>query len=1117
MLIFFCLFLCACLTLPKAVCRFVMSSVWKVLVQLHNVVNIPCDVCSNDECDDARVFSVVARAVSSNGTLLTECPEVIAEFTTRDIVQASAADPLEVKLDGRGERGAAVSAEWSTNAPTIGLMLLVKERQPTCERVIGSCEKNLVIDVSDVVQRRKIVTHIVGTEMGRVGVSLTVAPSDTAGYRRRLTEFLSQYNPGGLHLVDSVVRGIPEVETFTKLYRKYALVDYERRVRDFFRVYGREHAVQVPLLLKEWENREEELMHNLVLDNGPEPDNIDAETRLEAFLRAHNVSTATPDVARALRESNNTPFQLFEALSLKYGPEPDPRSYLFPPTHYELTQTQYQLRQLRPTSVPPIRAAENKWSPQREISSNGGTKREEEGKPFSQHQRQQTSPVILSVSHFDPPAATETDINGNGDHSYGKEKDTRSVNFGNNAVMSWDGFCDLLRRQWREPSDVYYMSEASFSAVAENMGYTKPDRDILIHQWQQRLRAAVREEVLTPGDAYYGTAMKEVLNLVGLQELNLEVVSVTMVSNREHASCFANRLLTAQQRATERLAIVGEYHRLRDIVVHGANGTAGEHNSRRNPCIVFHRLPFQNWNRKQFTCILVCDVVIGKPFVCTPLVKTAREATEEFRTEWDCCVFHDASGGQAVAVYDPQQVLPRYMVQCHVDVTVTPCPAHPSRAVEYYVADENAFACSHCVVLGKYRKKEVLAIEDAVAQARSRLADYKRDVHQLLVDLEARETDLVREVDDMSIAARRLEAEKEVERIRREAEERVAAVLRALEQAEEDQLNDIKLRRECVSKARDAADTLSENVTTALQHTNPLQILAALQRVQAEDELQYLRGEFRRSCIKINDTENGTRPDAPYAWTRTAIRDDDDALTIAADTGTRVNPLFEQIEDKMQRMEGIHMNTNSRQNYGYTSSIGTGVSTHLMETPQPEKNTTVNSLYAKYLAIASGAGKEEEEKEGLIHQPMNSNVITKKNSESNSALCALSAHPSEIRRAKEDITKGWALYRQGNTEGARRMWNDVYGCHLDNAIGARAQAYIAEALDRDYEAAAKWYDLSLQRDPSDVMTLYNYGVLLETLLGRLEEALMLFERAHTLGDGAAGRRAQQLRVSLGKI
>ncbi|RNF03647.1 poly [ADP-ribose] polymerase [Trypanosoma rangeli] len=1095
-----------------------MSSVWKVLVRLHNIVNIPRDVCAEDGFDDARVFFVVARAVSGGGIFFTNCPEVTAKFTTRDIARTSAGDVLEVKFDGRDERCA---AEWSTSAPTLELILLVREQLQNSVRVVGSNATNLVINIADVVQRRKLVTHLVGTGMGQVGVSLAVTPSDIAGYRRRLTEFLAQYNPGGLQLVDGVVRSIPEVDTFTKLYRKYGLIDYERRIRDFFRVYGREHATRIPSLLQEWENREEELLHSLVIDNGPEPDTIDTETRLAAFLKAHNLSAATPDVARAVREFGEAPRKLFEALTMRYGPEPDPRGYLFPPTQYESPRNP---RQTRRREVEPFASAvEKKLSPLRGTLSSGSAQQPVE-ETWSPQQR--TSPVIESVSHVGPTFTADTASNAGWNHSYSKEESGKSLDYDSSGDALWVAFCEALRRHGQRPSDVYYMNKAAFNAAVEKMGYTNREREVLSHHWEQRLRAAVREENLTFSDPYCDTVRSEVLNLVGLQELNLEVVAVTTVANSEHASCFASRLSAAHQRTTERLAIVGECHRLRDIVVRGVGGdTVGEPLPRENPCAVFYRRPFQNWNRRQATTILVCDVVIGRPFVCPPQEKTMCAGTADFLKEWDCCVFHDSGGGQAVAVYDPKQVLPRYMVQCHVDVTITPCQAHPSRAVEYYAVEKKAFVCSRCVVLGAYRQEEVLAIEDAAVQARLRLSDYRRDVHQLVADLAVRETELSRELDEMRTAPKRLEVEREVERIRREAEERVAAILRAMEQSDVEQRSDLQLRQKCVLRVKEAAGVLDEALTAALQHTNPLQLVGALQHMQAEEEVQYLRSELQRSCNRLTDTDSsGAKVFATQAvGSPVAIRQYCDATTTASAADTRTRAVFDHNDN--QQKKGIDPSVNSHHSHMYSSSSSAVLPSHPTKLQQSPMNVTRNSLYAKYIAIASGAGKEEGEEnveakeETSRPQLMILNVNNKKEKGGKGCdvIRAMGASPGDVvRRAKEAVTKGWALYRQGDAEGARCVWNDVHERHLDSAVGARARAYILEALDRDYEAAAAWYDVSLKRDPSDVMTLYNYGVLLETLLGQREEALMLFERAHALGDGAAGRRAQQLRVSLGK-
>ena len=40
--------------------------------------------------------------------------------------------------------------------------------------------------------------------------------------------------------------------------------------------------------------------------------------------------------------------------------------------------------------------------------------------------------------------------------------------------------------------------------------------------------------------------------------------------------------------------------------------------------------------------------------------------------------------------------------------------------------DSQVFACSQCVVMGQYRGKEVITVDDAMLQARSQMAELQR-------------------------------------------------------------------------------------------------------------------------------------------------------------------------------------------------------------------------------------------------------------------------------------------------------------------------------------------------------------------------------------------------------
>eukprot|EP00658_Telonema_sp_P-2_P016018 TRINITY_DN16202_c0_g1_i1.p1 TRINITY_DN16202_c0_g1~~TRINITY_DN16202_c0_g1_i1.p1 ORF type:complete len:128 (+),score=50.54 TRINITY_DN16202_c0_g1_i1:178-561(+) len=99
---------------------------------------------------------------------------------------------------------------------------------------------------------------------------------------------------------------------------------------------------------------------------------------------------------------------------------------------------------------------------------------------------------------------------------------------------------------------------------------------------------------------------------------------------------------------------------------------------------------------------------------------------------------------------------------------------------------------------------------------------------------------------------------------------------------------------------------------------------------------------------------------------------------------------------------------------------------------------------------------------------------------------------------KEQMTKGWSEFKKGDREAALRTWNSVYERNTTNGTGMRAKAYIAEALERDYDAAAGWYEKALRMDPADCMTLYNYGVLLELSLIHISEPTRLLSISYAV-------------------
>lgn len=131
--------------------------------------------------------------------------------------------------------------------------------------------------------------------------------------------------------MDNVVKQVSELATFTKLFKKYKLVDYDERAKQFYEVYGRQHLDDLPAALKQWEGKEEMFLQSLVLENGPEPADLDLKRRLIAFSEHHNQPL---NIEQLVAQHKDSPEMLFRKLVSEYGLEPDPRTYLYPPSTY---------------------------------------------------------------------------------------------------------------------------------------------------------------------------------------------------------------------------------------------------------------------------------------------------------------------------------------------------------------------------------------------------------------------------------------------------------------------------------------------------------------------------------------------------------------------------------------------------------------------------------------------------------------------------------------------------------------------------------------------------------------------------------------------------------------
>lgn len=686
-------------------------------------------------------------------------------------------------------------------------------------------------------------------------------------------------------------------------------------------------------------------------------------------------------------------------------------------------------------------------------------------------------------------------------------------------------------------------------SLLSELGYSASTKQLLATEWRRRMTASLRMEQLAHGDSLFEAAKRDVITISGLHPLNVTVVGVTHLKNSVHESSFSLRLGEAKLRTTERLLMIGEHHKLLGYATNGVSQNPNLESTL--PAAVFHRKPFFNITRPSSLSVAVCDVVIGKPFVgaspqSDPMsaLTAPREGSIEFLSEFDSCVFFDPTAGQSVAVYQPQQVLVKYLVQCNVDTSLTPCPAHPSKAVEFFVVENNTFACSQCVVMGQHRGKEVVTVEDATLQARTQLQDVQRDVLHLASEMAAVEADCERLLQNIQHSEFRINATRQIEIIRREAEQKITAIQAELEAYERHRKDTTTDSKQQARRVMEDAQKLATQLDDGLRTRGASETIALLLNTKRSGVMESLRD--RASTVRQSAAGNtmggsattaaaaGAGGEPHYAFNSSNLNSVSAAAPLAAPVAAPA-PILAQLQQlsTTPSATGIRMSRqvpNAFPSPAPTASVvpfsapsesplpnGVGASAVAARSSSQANGSgaaDASSLYNRFLSL-----KQQQQQQSMpaaatgLSQLSSSSFATADQSIAARAAARATAD-YETKRMKDLITAGWAEFRKGDRVSAQRIWQDVYERNANNAIGARAKAYISEAIDKNYTSAAEWYEKALSIDPQDGLTLYNYGVLLESVLNRKEDALQLFETAHRLGDQTAGKRAAQLRRSM---
>ena len=1017
-------------------------------------------------------------------------------------------------------------------------------------RVVDSRQRKVSFAM---VHRRKIVTEIVGTSAGQVGISFSVSAQDANGYRRRLVIFATESSPDSLKMVDSILSRTSEIMTFTRIFKKFGTINYPKRVTEFFELYGPEHLDVLKQVLDEWKDREEDLMRTLVLDNGPEPRSIEPKLRAQAFFQAHPNAGQSKELPAIMEAARGKDSQiLFAELKTKFGPEPDPRGYLFPKVTYEppaptpsattpsAAPTPAQREDVR---LPPIVASIPPTPPQ--------PLQPQLAPPVAQqtvvHKDRVPSPIPESQKSFAPNGST-TSAPKPADQDLGRpaRPPTNKIVPGpsnNTATASPTEGHDCWKRleqdltQCQIPSpELYYLTEENFASLIAEMGHAPHSgfHQEVLAEWRRRVTAALRQQHVAPGEKEHDALKLELPPCLGVEPLALNVLAVVQLRHGEHESAFSSRLAAARQRQVERVALAGDYSRLMAIATHGltpstvggwtsVSGIDSPNVENSGTRIRLPRKPFSQLDRPTNCAILVCDVIIGKSVVLSDRSQKSRIASNVTQEFDSITVLETPSlAGESRAtsetlIFTPQQLLPRYLVHCTVDLSQIPCPLHPGRAAEYFVVDESAFCCGHCAVMGVHHGKRCITLEEAALQARSQLMELSKIAANLQSAAEEEERQATSSLNDalMSGDVIRQRANVEIESIQREAELRIQSVR---DKADQDYRRTVDARtldkEKSASVAMDATELHHTLTGIAKSHNAPKLISAVVDARQRSLNRIAERLSTIRSVVSDPSRNNSPHiSNHPLQSFQATTPFPIQTVSSAAVTESSLEPESNDLYARFRQLKGHRFLAGAGQATTASSTraptlASTGLSQrivndHLVSTPRAAAAPS-SRLYT------ADSSRPAEMAAAAVPQPRSGSAVHELTHEATDA--ALSSN--ERKSIKDKMSQGWAAFRLGDKAQARKCWQDIADNYPQHSSGARANAYMCEALDKDYPSAAMWYERSLRSNPDDCMTLFNYAVMLESVVGKKREALALFEAAHRLGDQTAGRRAALLRQQL---
>lgn len=255
---------------------------------------------------------------------------------------------LEIFVGLKERRVGSSTAHWVASAPMAG----VSQSAANASTAEQQGAKFLVPCES--VFQQKVVTKIVGLSVGQVALSFTVAPTDAAQGKLRMRRAVQRANAQSFDLENAWAQHGGEIGAHCALQRAIQPNMYRQKLERLFQLYTQDaaaHASRVQDMLKEYAGNEEFMMRAAALELGPELSSVGPKHRLAAFMKKFKLSDSDVAATFPPGQYNATILEqdterVFEVLSSKFGNEPRPTSYLFPPVAYDPDRRAFLLENL---------------------------------------------------------------------------------------------------------------------------------------------------------------------------------------------------------------------------------------------------------------------------------------------------------------------------------------------------------------------------------------------------------------------------------------------------------------------------------------------------------------------------------------------------------------------------------------------------------------------------------------------------------------------------------------------------------------------------------------------------------------------------------------------------